>query len=330
MKSRMIKKLLLIASTVTTLGGAQLAPAQPTQTSAPAKTVRIDRHAKDRETFIDVYKALNLDFEGDFPAIYWDHGNIAAPGGVKLDPKKTITARKITSLTGARIPVKSYRSSVQRDMNSMAEGVLPPAYKGQFKIELVKLNLGTLNKSNIPDFGDTSFTNAVYYVASAQRREYQQDAITEHLKIAEDLFGVDRFYSLPLARQVAIVDMIYPLRDNFKNSKFGKAVLASNWLGPNADEPNLTNKQVAMREAWASKEEKNKRRHIARKLLLAWGDERLLPKNLDNVYADIAQNLPAGETKLAEFVGAVLGANADINEQRIIAAQVAKQPGLKK
>lgn len=319
MKSNLIKRVLLTAATMTTLG--TVAPSIATPVAAPktpTKTALADSYEQKRSSFLDVYKDLNLDFEGDFPAIYWDHGNIAAPGGVKLNPNQTIKVQKITSINGALIPVVSYKTKDKQNMSQMAEGILPSAYKGQFKIELVSLKVGTLNKSNIPAYGDTSFTNTVYYVPSAQRTQYHDDAIKEHLKIAEDLFGVSRFYSLPLARQVAIVDMIYPLKNKFKDSKFGKAVLAKDWNGPNADEPTLTNKQVAIREAWASKAEQNKRRHLARKLLLEWGDESLSRKDLPKIYKEVAQTLPAGEHQLAQYVEDVLEANVKENEQHIL------------
>ena len=343
MKSTFTKRMLLALATITTLGSAELKAATPSAPKKePAKSAHVDTHSNDRESFANNYKALNFDFEGDFPAIYWDHGNVAGPGGVKLDTKKTITVRKITSLEGDRIPVKSYKAKEKKYMAQMADGILPAAYKGKFKIELVKLNLGTLNKSNIPDFGDNSFTNTVYYVPSTPRQQYHDQAIQDHLKVAEDLFGADRFYNFPLARQVVIVDMIYPLRNNFKDSKFGKAVMATDWDGPNADEPNLTNKQVAMREAWASLMERGTvdkdgnpvgippRRWAARRYLLDKGTSSLLPQSVPSVQT-IAESLPVGETKLAGYIHNVLSATATNNQERAIKATVfSTQRGLKK
>ena len=318
MQTNLIKRFLATAATMATLGAAVPSMAKPTASPQKAtQTAPVDAHAQDRADFLKNYTDLNLDFEGDFPAIYWDHGNIVGPGGVKLDETKTITVRKITSLNGSRIPVVSYKTKEKALMASMAEGVLPPAYKKQFKIELVQLKVGTLNKSNIPNYGETSFTNAVYYVPSSQRKTMHKDAIEAHLKIAEDLFVADRFYNFPLARQIAIVDMIYPLRNKFATSRFGKAVLAPDWLGKNADEPRLTNQQVAMREAWASLDEKNHRRHLVRKFLLQHGTSSLLPENVPSV-EEIAKSLPAGEKELARHTYSILSSTASNNQQRII------------
>lgn len=330
MRTNLIKRFLATAATMATLGAAVPSMAKPTASPQKAtQTASVDAHAQDRADFLKNYTDLNLDFEGDFPAIYWDHGNIAGPGGVKLDKTKTITVRKITSLNGSRIPVISYKAKEKAAMASMAEGVLPPAYKKQFKIELVQLKVGTLNKSNIPNYGETSFTNTVYYVPSNQRKTMHEDAIEAHLKIAEDLFGADRFYQLPLARQIAIVDMIYPLHNKFATTKFGKAVLASDWMGMNADEPHLTNQQVAMREAWASLDEKDHRRHLLRKFLLQQGTSSLLPANVPSV-EEIAKSLPAGETKLAMHAHNILSATATNNQQRIIFEKALQKRGLEK
>ena len=320
MKRSLFKRLPLLFATMTTLGTTNIEAAEQSAPpkKEPAKAVHVDRHANDRATFVSVYKDLCLDFEGDFPAIYWDHGNIALPGGVKMDPNQKMTVRKITSLDGSRIPVKSYKKEIKDNMLLMADkGVLPPAYKNKFKIELVQLDAGTLNKSNIPDFGDTSFTNTVYYVPAAQRTESHKKAINKHLKMAEDWMGADRFYNLPVARQVVVVDMLYVLGpQKFKTSKFAKAVLANDWV-------------TALRESY-TKNDKNKRRHTARKLMTFWGSNKLMPAGLPSAYTDVKSALGQGEANLAKKINAVLEATANDNQQRFIRTAAMKQQGLNK
>lgn len=345
-RNRSLKRILLALTTMTTMSASELKASSPAPKAPPVKTKHIDPNDSARETFVSNYKALNFDLEGDFPAIYWDHGNVTAPGGVKLDTKnaKPVHVYKITSLNGDPIPVKSYKSGVKKNMLQMAEGTLPPEYKNKFKIEEVDLNLSTLNKSNLPDVSDNSYTNAVYFVPPEKREQYHDRAIREHLKEAEDLFkpNVNRFYQLPFARQVVIVDMVYVLRDKIKNSRFLKAILAKNWNGPNVSKPKLTNKQVAMREAWASNKERGTvdkkgdpvgippRRFAARRYLLDKGSASLMPKDVPSVET-ISKSLPPGERDLAEHLRSVLVVTALNNQQQFIrTAALNTKQGLKK
>ena len=325
-------RLLATVSLMTGLAGTAPATAEAVQEGTPI-TAHADQHARQREIFLNSYKDLNLDFEGDFPAFYWDHGedkskgHVAAPGGVRVDPNQSLWVFEVSSADGTSIPVKSYKAEVKEQMAEMAEGRLPEELEGVYEMEMVELNLGTLNRSNIPDRLDRTSDKPLYYVPEKARRAFQRQGVEEHLKTAEKIFGPGRFYSFPLARQIAILDMIYPLNNSFETSEFCKAVKAADWDGPNATEPNLTNREMAIREAWASSEERGNfdaktkepvgtipRRYAARRLLLTYGTEDLTTEALPGLSKIIRASLPEGEEVLASHLDRIFLMQATINE----------------
>ncbi len=331
-------RLPLIFAAATTLNVGELKAADSAPKEPKGVTTAVDNHAEDRQKLIDAYIDLNLDFEGDFPALYWDHGeqknkgHVAGPGGVRLDGYHSLTVYKITPLDNRSICVKSYRKKDKEVMASMAKGIVPKKYKGRVKIEQVTIDPSKLKQKDIPDRTDSSFSKSVYFVPPAQRAIFHKQAIEKHIRLAETIFGTDFFYSLPIARQAVVTDMVYLFGHKIKGTKFAKAILAKDWNGPNAEEPKFTNKEIARREACTAKG-RNQRRHRACDMLLAYGMDTLSLKNIPVIKSDIVQFLPEGETALAERTLNVLSVNARINDERSQLTTIAlnnSKKGLKK
>ena len=330
---KQMSRFLAIFSLMTGLSGVAPAASVAVQTKTPVPA-NIDQYAQQRENLLNLYKDLNLDFEGDFPAFYWDHGedaakgHVAAPGGVRVNSNQDMWVFEITSADGTPVPVKSYNAEVQAQMAEMAEGRLPEELEGVFEIEMVNLNLGKLNRSNIPDRLDSTSSKPVYYVPEAARRAFQRQGMEEHVKVAERIFGPKLFYSLPIARQITTLDMIYPLNNAFEDTEFCKAMKADDWDGPNATEPGLTNGEMVIRESWASGAERGKfdkktkepigqilRRYGSRRLLNKWGTKDLSADQLEEISQDIRATLPPGEDALAGHLDHIFLVQVEFNEQ---------------
>ena len=312
-----LRKLSALAASIgaaASLQAAQPAAKASSDAQHPTTASHTDKHTLERESLIYTYAPLNLDFEGDFPFLYNDHGAIAAPGGVHLNPNVTLKLWKLVPINpNTSVTVKSYISSVRRDMAEMAEGRLPKKFQKLYTLQQEDVRIADLNIDTLPKQEDKTHTGVVYMMSAADRNLYHLQAIREHLHRVEKSFpSVDAFYNMPFVLQVVALDLGYTRK--LEGMKCGRAILRLNLDAQNPEFPNKTNRQVLKDEAYTSSKEKDARRHILRKALV--DAEKLLPNDLPAAYATLLQNLPAGENKLADLGYAVMVVNANQNLQK--------------
>ena len=264
----LLKKLSMLALQVGAASTLQATQPANTQNAgaqrAPAITAPFDRHAFEREQLVTTYAPLNADFEGMFPALYDDHGEIAGPGGVHLDPKTVLTCQKLTPLN-PNIPVTviSYKKAIRDELDEMAAGRLPQRLKGIYALEEVTITVGDLNIKDLPKQGVKTHPKAVYLMSLADRNKYHLQAVREHLQRVEKSFGgADNFYSMPFLIQAVALDLGYTR--GLENMKCGRALLQMNLDAPSPEIPGKTNRQVLFDEAYTSSKEHNARRHRIR------------------------------------------------------------------
>jgi len=302
-------------------GGVPKAKAENTApaTSSVSVTATANSYAQARQRLMDTYKPFLAELEGTRYNVYDDKGNAAVGWGYNFD---TNNATKYTFIQvaprtkGGKVLLKP------RDMLLLSlDGLSLDQKRAKFPnyiLTRVEKTAKELVASDRPKGQDTEFSGSIFIMPKSKVDELNTTRLNFFVDAVANGVGAQRFYSWSLGKQMACVDMYYPLRDKFWTSRFYNFGILQD------------NVEIEKGEAWTSDLERNKgdqkkRRQTTRQVWVVM-DSNLSFKQCIEILAQYKKDLPGENALYNAMETYITNTNANYQKGKTNAASTQNSP----
>ena len=303
------------------VGGVPKAKAESTAPAASSVSVTAiaNTYAQARQRLIDTYKPFLIQLEGIRYNIYDDKGNAAVGWGYNFDinnPTKYSLIKVTPRAKDGEIRLKD------QDMLLLASDNLTLAQKQAkfpgYILSNVEKTAKELVKEDKPKGQDASFKGSIFIMSESKVDTLNVTRLNSFVDNVAKGVGLKRFYSWSLGKQMACVDMYYPLRDKFWTSRFYNFGILQD------------NIEVEKNEAWTSDAEKNtanrkKRRQTTRQVWVVM-DSNLSYKQCAEILAQYKKDLPGENALYSAMETYITNTNTNYQKGAINAASTQNSP----
>ena len=303
------------------VGGTPKAKAENAASASPGVSVTAiaNTYAQSRQRLIDTYKPFLALLEGTRYNIYDDKGNAAVGWGYNFDTND-VTKYKLIQITPQAENGKILLR--ESDMRLLASDKLTLAQKQarfpKYVLSWVEKTAKELKAADKPKGLDTSFQGSIFVMPESKVDELNTTRLNFFVDKVVNGVGAERFYSWSIGKQMACVDMYYPLRDKFWTSRFYNLGILQN------------NPEIAKAEAWTSDLEKNetgrkKRRQTTREVWVVM-DSNLSYKQCTEILAQYKKDLPGENALYNAMETYITNTNANYQKGKTNAASTQNSP----
>ena len=277
----------------------------------------VKSYAQQKQELISTYKPFLAELEGMRYNIYNDRGNPAVGWGYNFDTKNSKKYTLIEVKPKAKNGIVQLK---QADMTVLASDSLSLAQKQarfpNYVLKSVSKTGAELKSIAKPAGGDSAFQGTIYVMSADTVKNLNDTRLNDFVDEVVKGVGEDTFYTWKIGRQMACIDMYYPLRSKLWTSRFYNALLKGDMT-------------TAKAEAYASDLEKSgkrngimvyRRRHETRRWWLTYED--IPSSNISAAMREYKKRLP-GENKLSTEMETFLKECSEKNNITIDCALVA-------